>query len=293
MKPTEFQTSSLRIGFGTAPGSPFVDQRVRQAWMLAINRALYTDVQYDVSKFESNGVPVHTALESGLQANTLKGWFLNAATEPEKFGENAKYFKKDLAEAKKLLDAAGHTDRLETPLTWVQRSAAWAQGHWYNGVDIVVGMLQESGLFRIQQRILQNFYPDYIVPYHHQVPGANYVGAALSIANLPADPAVYLFQYYNSAGGLRQSTDSTLDRLTSSAIAEFDEKKRRELVHQIQVYEAGANFFPRMGAANGFSLNWPTARNWGVFQGGTGLNGFGGLNARNFLDPSKPPLKGA
>lgn len=287
LKTTEWQTSTLRMGFGTAEGSPFIDERVRQAFMLSIDRELLTDVQYNISKFADNGIALGLALESGLPANMLTGWFLNAATEPEAYGENAKFFKQDFAEAKKLLSAANYPDGVDTTITWVQKSAAWSSGQWYNGVDIVRGMLDESGLWRYEANILTNFFAEYVVPYHHKVPGADYKGAAFSISNLPTDPAIYLFQYYNKLGGLRQSTDDHLDDLTTKALEEFDEEKRKQLVQEIQVYEAGANFFPRMGGAKGLSVNWPALRNWGVYQGGSGLGAMN-LDARLFIDPSKP-----
>jgi ABC-type transport system substrate-binding protein len=288
LKTTEWQTSTLRLGFGTVEGSPFIDERVRQAFMLSIDRELYTDVQFNISKFADQGVPLDMALESGLQANSLSGWFLNAFTDPEAFGDNARFFKQDLAEARKLLEAAGHPNGIDSTITWPQRSAGWSSGHWYNGVDIVTGMLADSGLFQLEQNILQNFYAEFIPRYHHKSEGVDYDGAAFSISNLPTDPAIYLFQYYNSQGGLRQSTDDHLDDLTTRAIAEFDDEKRKELVHEIQVYEAGANWFPRMGAAVSLSLNWPALRNWQVYQGGSGL-GANNLDARLFIDPTKEP----
>jgi ABC-type transport system substrate-binding protein len=292
MKQTSFASSLLRLGFGTDQGSIFADERVRQAWVLSLDRTLFVDTQFNVSKYEAEGVPVSTALESGLQADIPpKGWLINAVTEPDKFGENAKFFKKDLTEARRPLTAAGLQVPAATPLTWVQRSAAFGVPSWFTGVDVALAMLNDSGLWKIEQRILQNFFAEYIVPYHHQVPGKGYVGAAFSISNLPAEPSLYLFQYYNEFGGLRQSTDAKLTDLTSKAIAEFDDKKRRELVQEIQVYEAGKNFFPRMGAATGFSLNWPAVRNVGVFQGGTGLGSAGqSIQAQLFVDSSKPPL---
>ena len=287
LKTTEWQTSTLRIGFGTLEGSPFVDERVRKAFMLTIDRELYTDVQYNISKFAEQGIALDMALESGLQANSLTGWFLNALTEPEAFGENARFFKQDVAEAKKLLAAANYPDGVDTTLTWPQPSSGWSSGHWYNGVDIVRGMLDESGLFRYETNILQNFYAEFIPTYHHKSPGVDYDGAAFSISNLPTDPAIYLFQYYNHMGGVRQSTDDHLDDLTSRAIEEFDDERRKELVREIQIYEAGANWFPRMGAAKGLTVSWPALRNWGVYQGGTGLGGYG-IDARLFIDPSRP-----
>jgi hypothetical protein len=83
-------------------------------------------------------------------------------------------------------------------------------------------------------------------------------------------------------------TDATLDDLTARAVQEFDEDARRDLVHEIQRYEGGKNFYPRLGGGTGFSLGWPVVRNRQVYQGGsrTTPNNPSTL----FLDPSKAPL---
>ena len=88
-----------------ANDSPFRDERLRQAWVLTWDRELYLDTVFNADKFSAGGVPVDIVNESGLQANTYAGWLLDP--QGKDFGPNAKYFKKDLAEAKKLVVAAG------------------------------------------------------------------------------------------------------------------------------------------------------------------------------------------
>jgi hypothetical protein len=87
-------------------------------------------------------------------------------------------------------------------------------------------------------------------------------------------------------------TDSTLDGLTSKAVQEFDDKKRLELVQEIQRYEGGKNFYPRFGGGTGFSLAWPTVRNRNVYQGGS-RGGTPNNPSTLWLDPEKAPLKRA
>jgi hypothetical protein len=67
---------------------------------------------------------------------------------------------------------------------------------------------------------------------------------------------------------------------------EFDEKKRQDLVNEIQKYEAKKVYFPRVGGgANAFSLAWPAYRGRGVWQGTTSR-----WLATNWLDQMKEPL---
>jgi len=136
---------------------------------------------------------------------------------------------------------------------------------------------------------VQNYFAEFFPKYHNQSV-APFAGVSVSLSNLPDDPANYLFSYYNSRGSLRMGTDSTLDDLTSKAVAEFDNAKRMTLTHEIQRYEGGKNFYPRFGGATGFSLAWPVLRNRQVYRGGTGRADTNNPSTL-WLDNTKAPLK--
>ena len=74
--------------------------------------------------------------------------------------------------------------------------------------------------------------------------------------------------------------------MTKKAMAEFDAAKRKQLVHDIQRYEGGKMFFPRIGGARGFSVSWPAVRNREVYQGGTQR-----ALTTLWLDQTKAPFK--
>jgi len=137
--------------------------------------------------------------------------------------------------------------------------------------------------------LIQNYFAEWFPRYHNQSNGT-FSGVTISLSNLAEDPANYLFSYYNSRGTLRQGSDSTLDELTSKAVQEFDAKKRQSIVHEIQRYEGGKNFFPRLGGGTGFSLGWPAVRNREVFRGGTARSQ---AISTLWLDPTKAPLNKA
>src|SRR5581483_3587179 len=263
---TYYATRLQRVGFGMANDSLFKDERLRQAWVLTWDRDLYMGTVYNVDKFREGGLTVDVVNESGLQANTYAGWLLDPLGKD--FGPNSKYFKKDLAEAKKLITAAGFAsgvvDNFE--LVYPARSAA-VPAAYFDGLDALIGMTQESGLFKWKLNQVQNYYADWFPKYHNQSMGT-FSGVTVSLSSLAEDPANYLFSYYNSKGSLRQGSDSTLDDLTGKAIKEFDTKKRQDVVKEIQRYEGGKNFYPRVGGGTGFSLAWPAVRNREVYRGG-------------------------
>ena len=173
-------------------------------------------------------------------------------------------------------------------MTSLPGASAAVPAAYYDGLEAMLGMTQESGLFKWKLNVMQNYFADWFTKYHNQSAGP-FNGVTISLSNLAEDPANYLFSYYNSKGTLRQGSDATLDDLTSKAMAEFDTKKRKALVHEIQRYEGGKKFFPRVGGGTGFSLSWPAVRNREVFRGGTPAQALSTL----WLDPTKAPLNKA
>ena len=107
---SDVNLTSFRTYFGQAPTSNFKDERVRQAWMMTQDRDLFLDAYSNVSTFEAEGVEVDTFYEAAMQCDTWKGWYLDPRDKA--FGPNAKFFKKDVAEAKKLMAAAGFNSTL-------------------------------------------------------------------------------------------------------------------------------------------------------------------------------------
>ena len=256
---------------------PFVDERLRQAYVMTWDREAILDTFYNVSTFEAAGFPVDSAYESGIQANHWEGWFLNAKDEAE-FGPNAKYFKLDLEEAKRLLDAAGFPDGVSMKIHHPQPgiNPLWEQIN-----QVVAGFANDSGLFRGEFEAHERV-PDFIPNF--QGGKGEFDGIAHYYANQPQDPTVYLYSFYHPSGGQVGITDGTMEDLINRSLREFDPEKRKELTWEIQRYEGEKQFFPRMVGAKGFSTYWPVVRNVNVFAS-TSEN-----YSRWFIDPSKPPL---
>ena len=84
--------------------------RIRYAISNLIDRDLWIDTFYNVSKLQQEGLPMDTGWNSHISCTSAE--WLDPKSE-KTFGENAKYFKRDLAEAKKLLAAAGYASGVE------------------------------------------------------------------------------------------------------------------------------------------------------------------------------------
>src|SRR5690606_28619982 len=86
------------LAFGWLPEgeTPFLDERVRQAMSMAMDRTAYLNAFHNVDRFEAEGIPVDARWNTHLIA-TQEGWWLDP--QDSKFGEHAKYFAFNLDEA--------------------------------------------------------------------------------------------------------------------------------------------------------------------------------------------------
>src|SRR5581483_8975888 len=105
-----------RMGWQDLDGkkSPFLDVRVRQAMSMAIDRDAYIDAFSNISSFQKDGLPAEAYYHTSM------GYIPGVTLDPRSkdFGENAKYYKRDIGEAKKLLAAAGYPNGFDYPSHW-------------------------------------------------------------------------------------------------------------------------------------------------------------------------------
>jgi ABC-type transport system substrate-binding protein len=202
----EVVADGWRTMFGQLPTpdgkkSPFLDERVRQAYSLAINRDLWIDVIYAVPDFEKEGMTLETRWNTALQASAFEGWWLDP--KHKDFGPNAKYFQYDLAEAKKLLSAAGYANGVE------MASAISSTGFGPDDVkriQIIEGFVAEAG-FKLTQKLVD--YNREYVPVYRDSEG-QFVG--IGYKSGPAPPASeasarLINDYYSQAKTTRYGYD--------------------------------------------------------------------------------------
>ena len=271
---TDFAANGNIIVFGQLPAgkSPFLDERVRQAFSMAIDRDAWISALYNVAELEGNGLPVETRWSSHLLANWKEGGYW-LDPQSKDFGENAKYFQYNLTEAKKLLAAAGYAGGFN-----VTSSYSVERLNFSPTAEPIDGMLRELGL-NIKVNT-PNYANDYIPNYrdgHGQFEGYAY---ATVLGTLPQNihPVASLVAEYwpkggdafrgFSAGGTNdRKGDPTLNAMLEKARLEFDEKALRNQLHEIQRYLAKAMWgLNAPGGATAFTIAWPAVRNAGVWR---------------------------
>ena len=249
------------IGFGYNPGSPFHDVRVRRAVSMVLERDAWVDAFYNVSGFAKDGLEVEPRWDSHYMAGDAPHWKDPKGTE---LGEGAQYFKHNVAEAKKLMQAAGHNAPLVTP-GWFNTNVQGGETQ----VQSLQGMLNDSGLFNIS---LQGFPNAEWNLKFHTIQGKHDGIAFTQSSGQSGDIDAHISVRYNVGNGSRFLIPEVYPwyQKTQDLIGvqrkELDEKKRatqlldlqKELALQMPVV-------PWPGAANGYTLAWPHLANFSVW----------------------------
>jgi ABC-type transport system substrate-binding protein len=295
MMATDLTTTPRYVIVGANAQSPFKDERVRQAYSLSWDRDLFIQTTYNTQKFESEGLSIETRWSSALQAESWSGWWLDP--KGKDFGATSKYYKHDLAEAKKLLSAAGKTS--------LEYDSAVPVGHPYGptfnrDVEIVTGMAAEAGFkASVKQPQFAREFRDTYSQGTGDFSGLSYV----NLFSAGIDPSTWLFRYFNSkgsnfygfdaAGSSGNKGDPKLDQLTTRMRLEFDDKKRQDIGYEIQRYLGEKQYFIAFpGGANGFDLAWPAVRNRSVYRGDVArpVSASSTGNGTLWLDRTKAPF---
>jgi ABC-type transport system substrate-binding protein len=297
-------SGDLRVGGGGSVGnftfgwlpegkSPLLDERVRQAISMSIDRDLYADTFNNVRSFTDAGLPVETRWNTALNAST-EGWWLDPKSKD--FGANAKYMQLDIAEGKKLLAAAGYANGFPVTSHYVTGGQL---GELYGkSAAVVDGMISELGITPKVEPI--DYTKEYIPLYRDgkgQWDGWAYKTSAGGITGGHAIGILAsqfwskggstAFHGFSTSGKNDMGGDPQLDAMIARGRIERDTEKLRSLVFDIQRYIAKSNFALSPPAiANTFTVAWPCVQNYRVFRGGNTWQNYG-----LWLDQTKPPFK--
>jgi peptide/nickel transport system substrate-binding protein len=248
------------LGFSQKPNQPYTDVRLRQATSMAIDRDLWIETFFNVSKFEAEGLPVRTAWFSHIHPGYPRYYVDPKSSE---FGENGKYFKYDVAEAKKLAAAAGVTRPLEVPLAFQQVSATGQKE-----AEVLAGFLETAGLFKPTLKALD---PDGWLREAHTGGGTwDGLTAGIPTGGGPDIDQLFSARYISGASQYSmfpQPLPKIHDLMVKQRL-ELDANKREQLI-KLEIARTMAAEMPAVpmgGVAEAFDLVWPHLANYGVFQ---------------------------
>jgi ABC-type transport system substrate-binding protein len=273
--------------------APWLDVRVRQAMALAMDRDAYIDVFSNVSGFNQEG------LDAKPLYHTSMGYIPGVTLDPtsKDFGDSAKYYKRDIAEAKKLMAAAG----LPNGFTYTN--------HWPNfpgfgpnfpkQMAVIESFNAEIGIKATSDPIDYNlkYLPDYVTKR------GQHEGTLISLGAVTSPDSVdyFVWRYYSKSGATSGAIfgdqgsgdgagDAKVDDLIDKAKAEFDSKKQVAILADLQKYLAEKQYcVTSPGLATQFTLAWPAVKNYLAYQGDSrAINSF---YYTWWLDENEAPLK--
>jgi ABC-type transport system substrate-binding protein len=249
-----------KMYFGMKPGSPFVDQRVRQAFSLLFDRETFNNVVYDLDRFKAAGFPTETKLYSHGFTVAWGNWWVDPEDSSSKgMGEAAQFFKHDVAQAKQLLSAAGYANGFECD--FAQPIGVTED----NKVGMSIGFLADGGI-KATQKPYDNSYwqPTYALGK------GNFDGVTAAVTISAVDPSLQLFAQYHPQGE-RTTTQAgqfpEIEAAIEATVRELDFNKRQTLVRDLQRKLAVLMpIVPWGGSATSYTLYWPFDMNQMVYN---------------------------
>jgi peptide/nickel transport system substrate-binding protein len=204
---------------------PFSDLRVRQAMSLAIDRQAIIDATYE--GVGQNNPPVPAA---------LRDWAIPMA----QIGEGGKYYKHDLAEAKRLMAAAGYAGGFPAQVCFTTYGSSVL-------VDIVQLVLKQLKDIGIDAKLDTKEYGAYIATCFN----GNFPSMTFGPQTPFLEPDNFLFAQYYPGEPKNQShiNDPVVADMLVRQRRTVDVAKRREVVFEIQRYLAKQQYYVQMPSA--------------------------------------------
>jgi ABC-type transport system substrate-binding protein len=193
----DWPRGNWQIYFGLRPDSPFRDERVRRAVSSVIDRDLITETFYGLEDLSEAGWPVQMRTHSLGVAGGYKAFWVDPKGD-EYTEEQRKAFGPYPEEAKRLMDAAGYGDGIETKFHYI---GTGQYGTTFPKVaEAYKGYFEADGLFKLQT---QN--PDYSTEYLPKIyfGQGDFEGIAWGASTIFPHVAQHLSSYFAS-GGSRQ-----------------------------------------------------------------------------------------
>jgi peptide/nickel transport system substrate-binding protein len=300
--------SDLGFGYGANGETVWKDKRLRQAVSLLLDRELMIDTLGGRENFKKQGIELPARYHSVIGAG-WDGYWMDPQ-DPKKFGESARFYKYDPSEAKRLLNAAGFPNGLETTLYF---NGGTNYGTSYSrAAEVVAGLLTDGGIRaklgpkEYQNDWLPNYHYAYGLQWRAGKPIIGFDGIAYRAVSGYPTVASQIFQNLHRDGAEFEGAtpdgrspeqgDPEVNGLIEKIKREFDIKKQQELAQDFQRMMAEKAYsVPNLPFSTlTFSLQWPVIGNMSVVRSWPG--GAGGVTEGQlewWIDDSQPPLKKA
>jgi ABC-type transport system substrate-binding protein len=261
--PDDMPTTYHIFGFrpiGPGSTSPFNDERVRRAVSMAVDRDGLIKVLSNEDFYTAEGLTIDKRWHNYVTAG-LNKWWLDPKAALQKGEDWAKWYKYDVAEAKKLLAAAGYANGFEAEY---HRTTA-AYGTIYDdAAEALVAMLNAVG---IRTRVQVHDYASKFVP--ELLTKGDFTGIGNFLQSF-AVLGLTLFGLYHPDGSFNRNkwNDPLVLDLLAKQSGETDYERRRALVHELQRHGSTTmhNVPLLQQTWNTWVMAWPFVKNWRLFR---------------------------
>lgn len=229
--------------FDADPASPVADPRVRQAISMCLDRDGLTDLGYNIKKLKAAGLDVKTGWNNLIPAGFSRYWL---DPQGKDVGPTGELFKYNVAEAKKLMAAAGKGSGFEIKYQYVQNR----YGKAFDDIaEAQIGYLAGIGI-KAQVEI-----QDYSAKYITQTFAGNFTGIAFGYETpFPEGGSYPLRHFTDNALNHGKIKDAELTKLANDQQAAPSEEKRKAIFWDIQRKNAEKMYYvpSQAGAATGW-----------------------------------------
>jgi len=243
IKMLDYPQNQLYFMYWRVDAPPFNDIRVRQAVSLAIDRDEMISVLWEGTGFLNNALPAGQ-----------RSWYLDPRSA--EMGPNAKYYKRDVDAAKKLLADAGFAGGLKVPII----SSLNAYGNVFNSsIELVIKQLKDAG---IQADLRPQDYAAYI--------GSTFLGKfdpgtmVWGLETPFQEPHEYLFNMYHPKGVRNHAgvNDPKLTEMVEKQAVTLDKPARKAMISDIQRYTGEQQYYVFGVAGNTTIATQPWVKNF-------------------------------
>jgi peptide/nickel transport system substrate-binding protein len=233
---------------------PWGDERVRHALSMILDRTAMREYFANTAELEGAGLPVTSRWHTHVRADRTLFWL-----DPEKdeLGPASAYLKHDIAEARKLMAAAGYPNGIDLPAYYTTPAVLGAEHP--ERVTITLDMWRKSGLVNVDATNLP-----YELAYREYYWRRNFLGVGVTPVNTAVDVDLELYQFFHSGGSLSlmNETDPKVDEMIEKQRVELDTDRRVAIIHEFQKYMLQKmHTIPWDGSSSGFTFKWPWLRN--------------------------------
>jgi len=295
-------SASPYIWFGYEGDSKFKDVRVRQAFSMLLDRDGYNETINNAQAFKDAGLDLPTS-RATIVGSGWTGYWLDP--QGKDFGDNAKYLQFNVAEAKKLLAAAGFANGFTFDYFY-NREGTYGPAYTQTA-QLYAGMVAAGGLTATMQgQTYANWLPNFYFSYNKADYAAGKIhgyNGTQQIAERPYVSSTNLLagSFHSDGGNFHGLTpdgknanqgDPKLDDMINGLKAEFDQKKEQALTHELIKYATGQMYaVPVPVAAKYYTLTWPVISNFNGQVRWAQDNAFPSEEWIDWwIDSSKPPL---